>query len=219
MSISRHTIRHVVWDWNGTLLDDTALCIEIMNGLLGERGLPLLDKTRYRAIFDFPVVDYYTRLGFDFTRDPFDIIGAEFIRRYEARRAEARLHPGAIGTLAALRAAGFTQSVLSAYLHDTLETLLAHFGVRDFFDDVLGGDNVYARGKIEQGRTWMRAQSLDPAAVLLVGDTRHDFEVSQAMGCRCLLVADGYHPREKLEGLGPPVVDDLSGVCRELGVG
>jgi phosphoglycolate phosphatase len=212
-------IRHLVWDWNGTLLDDTALCIAIMNELLRERGLPLLDKARYQAIFDFPVVGYYERLGFDFARDPFEIIGAEFIRRYEARRTEARLHAAATATLSALQAAGFSQSVLSAYKHDTLESLLAHFRVRDFFTDVLGSDNVYAHGKIEQGRAWMRRQAIDPAAVALIGDTRHDFDVAQAMGCRCLLVADGYHPREKLEPLGAPVVDDLLGVCMELGVG
>ncbi|HMP75665.1 MAG TPA: HAD family hydrolase [Kiritimatiellia bacterium] len=212
-------VKHVVWDWNGTLLDDTALCIEIMNELLGERDLPQLDKARYQEIFDFPVVDYYARLGFDFSRDPFHLIGAEFIRRYEARRTEARLHAAATSTLTALRAAGFSQSVLSAYKHDTLESLLAHFEVRGFFGDVLGSDDVYAHGKVEQGRAWIRTRAIDPRHMLLIGDTRHDFEVAVAMGCHCLLVADGYHPRSKLEPLGAPVVDDLSGVCKELGVG
>lgn len=212
-------IRHIVWDWNGTLLDDTALCIDVMNGLLAERGMPLLDKTRYQVLFDFPVIEYYKRLGFDFSRDPFDIIGAEFIRRYEMRRTEARLQPHAIKTLSALRAAGFTQSVLSAYKHDTLESLLNHFTVRAFFNDVLGSDNVYAHGKIDQGRAWMRAQSIDPQSALLIGDTRHDYEVAQAMGCHCLLVADGYHPRAKLEPLGAPVVNTLREVNAWLGVG
>lgn len=211
-------IRHVVWDWNGTLLDDTALCIDIMNGLLAERGLPLLTKERYQELFDFPVVDYYRRLGFDFERDPFHIVGAEFIRRYEARRSEARLQPRARETLAELHAAGFTQSVLSAYKQDTLESLLEQFGVRCFFLDVVGSDNVYAHGKIDQGRLWMASQGLDPSEVLLVGDTRHDFEVARELGCRCLLVADGYHPRSKLEPLGAPVVDNLEGVPVFLGL-
>ncbi|MCS6772181.1 MAG: HAD family hydrolase [Kiritimatiellae bacterium] len=211
-------IQHVVWDWNGTLLDDTALCIEIMNGLLAERGLPLLDEARYRRLFDFPVIEYYRRLGFDFSRDPFDVVGAEFIRRYEARRSEAPLQPRARETLAALKGAGFAQHVLSAYHAGTLETLLAEKGVRDFFEDVVGSDNVYAHGKLDQGREWIQRRRLNPSEVLLIGDTRHDFEVARAMGCLCLLVADGYHPREKLEPLGAPVVDDLRGVCEFLGL-
>lgn len=217
--MSAHTISHVLWDWNGTLLDDTALCIDIMNGLLSERGLPLLDKARYQQLFDFPVVEYYQRLGFDFRRDPFEQIGAEFIHRYEQRRMEARLQPAAHATLSALRRAGYTQSMLSAYQQDTLESLLKAFSLREFFCEVVGSDNVYAHGKTAQGQAWMRAQSIDPRAVILIGDTRHDFEVADAMGCRCLLVADGYHPRSKLDPLGAPVVDDLSGVCTELGVG
>lgn len=209
---ARSGIRHIVWDWNGTLLDDTELCIDVMNGLLAERGLPLLDSARYREIFDFPVVEYYRRLGFDFDRDPFHIIGAEFIRRYEARRAEARLHPQALETLAALREAGYAQSILSAYKQDTLESLLLHFGIRAYFNDVIGADNVFAHGKLDQGRAWIRRQSIEPGAIVLIGDTRHDHDVAQAMQCQCLLVANGYHSRAKLKSSGARVLDNLADV-------
>lgn len=212
------SIRHLIWDWNGTLFDDTALCIDVMNGLLAERGLPPLDRERYRMLFDFPVIEYYRRLGFDFAKEPFEVVGAEFIRRYEARRTEARLHEGARPTLAALRDAGFRQSVLSAYHHDTLETLLRECGVREYFEEVLGSDNVYAYGKLEQGLAWIRRRGIDPGEAALIGDTRHDYEVATAMGCRCFLIADGYHPREKLEPLGVPVFDSLREMAAALGV-
>lgn len=209
---ARPPLHHVVWDWNGTLLDDTWLCIDVMNGLLAERDMPQLTRERYHEIFDFPVIEYYRRLGFDFTRDPFEVIGAEFIRRYEQRRHEAALHQGARTALLYIGNHGLSQSVLSAYRHDTLVELLAHHGVRDFFCGVLGSDNVYAYGKLEQGRRWIRELGLDPPSVVLIGDTRHDFEVAHAMGCRCLLVADGYHPRARLAGLGAPVLDALEEV-------
>ena len=205
----REPCQHVVWDWNGTLLDDTWLCIEIMNELLAERNLPALSLARYHEVFDFPVEEYYRRLGFDFSRDPFPVVGAEFIRRYEIRRAETHLHRAARTTLEHIRMRKISQSVLSAYRHDTLEELLAHFEVRPFFTGVLGSDNVYARGKIDQGRRWISESGVDPSTVLLIGDTIHDFEVASAMHCRCLLVADGYHPRSRLEPLGVPVVSGL----------
>lgn len=208
----RAGIRHAIWDWNGTLLDDTALCIDVMNGLLAERSLPPLTHARYLEIFDFPVIDYYRRLGFDFERDPFAVLGAEFIRRYEARRLESPLHGGAVATLDFAHERGLPQSVLSAYRHDTLVELLAHFNLSHYFVDVLGSDNVYARGKVEQGRRWIAHAQLDPRTVVLIGDTTHDFEVAEAMGCRCILVADGYHPRAKLERCGVPVFDDLAGL-------
>lgn len=210
-------IDHIVWDWNGTLFDDTDLCIDVMNGLLRERDMPALTRDRYHEIFDFPVIEYYRRLGFDFNRDPFAIVGAEFIRRYETRRHEARLQPDAIATLETLRASGLTQSVLSAYRHDTLVELLHHFGVLPFFTGVLGSDNVYAEGKIEQGRRWIRELSLDPQRVVLAGDTLHDADVAAAMGCRCVLIAHGYHTRARLEATGLPVVDSLAAFARRAG--
>ena len=71
----------IVWDWNGTLLDDAWLCVDVMNRMLKERGMPLKTLEEYRDLFDFPVKDYYSKLGYDFNSDPFDEIGMEFIIR------------------------------------------------------------------------------------------------------------------------------------------
>lgn len=202
-------IRHLVWDWNGTLLDDLDLSISIINELLAEHQLPTVDKAQYLEVFDFPVIDYYRRLGFDFDRVSFEVVGAEFIRRYELRRTEAPLHQSVQSTLQTLFDRGFSQSILSAYRQDSLESFLAHFGIRDYFDDIIGSDNVYAHGKIEQGRAWMRERGADPETTLLIGDTRHDLEVANAMNCRCLLIANGHHPRHRLTSLGVPVVNTL----------
>jgi phosphoglycolate phosphatase len=181
-----------------------------MNGLLRARGLPLLTLERYQALFDFPVIRYYERLGFDLQREPFEVVGTEFIRTYETRREEAALRPSARPVLEALRARGLTQSVLSAYRHDTLESLLRHFGVRDFFLRVIGSDDHYASGKVEQGRRYVQELHVDPSEVVLVGDTAHDHEVAVAMGVRCLLLPGGNHSRDRLEACGVPVLNDLA---------
>ena len=174
--------RHVIWDWNGTLFDDAHLCVDVMNRLLAARGLPLLTPERYQELFGFPVVDYNRRLGFDFAREPFEQVGSEFMAGYERRRLEGALRPEAPAVLAAFRRAGAGQSVLSAYRSDTLAELVAHFGIRGFFEAVIGGDDHYARGKTEQGLAGMRRSGVAPGEVLLIGDTVHDFEVARAMG-------------------------------------
>ena len=181
-----------------------------MNGLLRTRGLPLLTLDRYQQLFDFPVIRYYERLGFDLQREPFEVVGTEFIQTYERRRHEASLRPSARPVLTALRERGLTQSVLSAYRHDTLESLLHHFAVRDFFVRVIGSDDHYASGKVEQGRRYVRELHVAPAEVVLIGDTAHDHEVAVAMGVRCLLLPGGNHSRARLETCGVPVLDDLA---------
>src|SRR4051812_22587342 len=103
-------IRHVIWDWNGTLLDDAWLCVDVMNELLLQRGLPQITLADYAALFRFPVRDYYTALGFDFEREPFERVGTAFIEGYAAREAACGLRAGADEILTGVAARGATQS-------------------------------------------------------------------------------------------------------------
>lgn len=57
----------VLWDWNGTLLDDAALCCELLNTMLARHGYaPVGSMEAYRQVFCFPIETYYRRAGFDF---------------------------------------------------------------------------------------------------------------------------------------------------------
>ena len=70
---------HIIWDFNGTLLDDAWLCVEILNDLLEKRKMPLITPALYGRIFDIPVIDFYEKIGFDFSIESFEIVGTEFI--------------------------------------------------------------------------------------------------------------------------------------------
>src|SRR5690606_8742813 len=86
---------HVIWDWNGTLLDDVALCLDIMNRMLDQRGMRRIEPVRYRQIFDFPVQLYYSQLGFDFDAEPFEDLAASYCDQYDARVIECALQHNA----------------------------------------------------------------------------------------------------------------------------
>ena len=70
---------NIIWDWNGTLLNDVDICVKSMNHLLEKRNLPLLDINRYKTVFGFPVKDYYAKIGFDFTKENFEIPANEYM--------------------------------------------------------------------------------------------------------------------------------------------
>ncbi len=208
--MTRAPYRHIIWDWNGTLLNDLDLSIEVMNTMLARRGLPRLDRSRYHALFDFPVRRYYERLGFDPVRDSFEQLSVEFITGYDAGRFGAALHRDAARTLATVRAAGLGQSILSAYRHETLHEIVAHFGLTPHFDHIAGLDNIHAHSKVALGRELVGRLGVAPAEILLVGDTLHDLEVARDLGVACALVAAGHHPAERLRASGAPVYDDLA---------
>lgn len=202
--------QHIIWDWNGTLLDDAGLCVAIMNDLLALRRLPALAPTTYEEIFDFPVVDYYRKVGFDFAIDPFEKLSDEFIGAYNRRVWACGLRDGAQAALAAGHQRGLTQSILSAMLQSTLDRLIAHFGLTHYFSAVTGLDNHHAAGKLALAQQWIAAQSTPRDTMLLIGDTVHDFEVAAALGIDCWLIHSGHHSRARLAALGAPIIESLA---------
>jgi phosphoglycolate phosphatase len=203
-------IAHVIWDWNGTLLDDADLCVEVMNVVLARRSLPPLTAHRYADRFRFPVRDYYADLGFDFERESFELIGTEFIAGYTAREASCGLRAEALATLDGLAARGLRQSVLSASEQQRLENQARRLEVHAHFEALVGLDDHYAAGKIEVGHAWMARSGVDPRRTLLVGDTDHDVEVARALGVRCVLVPSGHQSAERLARCGVTVLPRLS---------
>ena len=199
----------VIWDWNGTLLDDMGVCINVMNRVLGRRGLPELDGERYREIFGFPVRDYYEQLGFDFTAEPFERISFEFIGEYREESLRASLREGCIPVLNHVRARGIRQVILSASQKEDLIRQAGHFGTLGYFDELLGLDNCHAASKIELGREWLKTSGISPKEALLIGDTRHDFETAAELGCDCILLTCGHQSGERLSGLGVPLIGSL----------
>jgi phosphoglycolate phosphatase len=201
--------QHVIWDWNGTLLDDTQAGVNAVNAMLLARGLPLLDVPAYRDIFGFPVKDFYRAAGFRLETEDWDAMAREFHDRFLADTT-LRLHADAARALACLKAAGIGQSVLSASEQTILETMLADFGVTRFFAHVCGVDNLYGHSKLELGRSLLGRLGLPPGSVLLIGDSLHDHEVAAALNARCLLVAQGHQSRARLARSGAPVLDSLA---------
>ncbi len=208
--------RHILWDWNGTLLDDAWLCVEVVNGILRPLGLPAVTLQSYREHFDFPVVRYYERIGLPTDPEPFNVISERFIAGYHERFGECSLREGVEDVLRALHGRGAAMSVLSASRQDLLELAVGRFGIASYFASLNGIDTIHATGKLERGRELMRALGTAPGECVLIGDTVHDFEVAHALGLDCILLADGHHGRARLEATGAPVVESLAVLARAL---
>jgi phosphoglycolate phosphatase len=204
------THRHIFWDWNGTLVNDTRLCLEILNGQLRKSGLVQLTMGQYRDRFEFPLRKFYQDIGFDFRSDPFENISLRFGAEYEQRRFECSLHKGVRETIRRLSAAGMRHSVLSAYNQELLVGMIAHFGLSGMFDHIIGPDNTHADGKIGEGQRLLDILGIPASQVIMIGDTVHDFEVARAIGVDCVLVACGHHTQSKLEQCGVPVAKGIS---------
>lgn len=204
----------IIWDWNGTLLNDIDACVESINALLQSRRLPLMDKTRYKELFGFPVRLYYENIGFDFSKEPYDEVAMEFMNEYLTRLHRLELHSDVLPVLKHFRDHSYRQAVLSAMEQETLEKSLDQKGITPFFSVIMGISNHFAEGKTENARKILSSLNLNPENALLIGDTIHDHEVAEKIGCRCVLVADGHQSPERLKATGRQVVKDLFELIR-----
>jgi phosphoglycolate phosphatase len=209
MNTTASKYTHIIWDWNGTLMDDAWLTNQVMNGMLSRRGLPTITPEHYAEIFDFPISDYYQRAGWDFSIIPFKTLKNESLTEYNRRILECRLREGTVEALSRVTQAELTQSVLSAAEQSMLEQWVNHYQVADYFESVNGIDNQYAAGKVDMAKKWLAESGRDPSRMLMVGDTTHDVHNAEEMGVDCMLIYSGHMSRSRLEATGARVVDRL----------
>ena len=201
---------HIIWDWNGTLLDDAWLCVDVMNQMLAERKMPLISLDKYRNIFNFPVKDYYGALGFNFNNEPFEEVGMEFMILYNQRQNECDLHPEVIGLLNRIKYLDYSQSILSAREQTELRHETRERKVDQFFQLIYGLDDHYAHGKTDVGIKLLEDLAIPIARLLFIGDTLHDSEVADELMIDCILLPNGHQSKERLEKCHHPVMHSLS---------
>lgn len=199
---------YLIWDFNGTLLDDAKACLDSVETLLKARGLPPIGSlSHYREVFCFPVIDYYRNAGFDFSKEPYEKVADEWVELYLKNSKTSTLHDGTEEVLAHFRDLGFRQIILSATESQMLRGQIRGLGIDGYFEELLGRGDVYAGSKTQLGQNWR--QRHPDEKVLFIGDTEHDAETAAAMGADCVLIAAGHQSRKILEATGMPVIDNI----------
>lgn len=201
--------KNVIWDWNGTLLNDLELCVNTINSLLGLRNLPLLSNRSYKEVFSFPVKQYYESAGFDFSKEDFAVPAREFIDKYNAEVNQCKLHKSAKKVLKLFRSNNIRQFVLSAMKQDMLDSTIQFHGISGYFEKIAGLDDHYAVSKMEQGKRLLMETGIKTFETCLIGDTLHDYEVAEELGLDCILIADGHQSGKRLKATGTLVLRSL----------
>ena len=205
-------IQYILWDFNGTLINDVDVCLKNMNRLLVKHKKEPIDLTTYRSVFTFPVIEYYKSVGIIKKDDEFEAIAHEWMNGYYAMEKDLQVFDDTVENLKRVHRLGLKQGVLSASSTAQLKRLLDQHNLTQYMDHILGLDDIYAKGKVEIGLGFIQNHHLNPKDILLIGDTIHDYEVAERMGINCILCARGHQSSEILSRAGCPVVDDIRAV-------
>ncbi len=205
----------IIWDWNGTLLNDVDLCVETMNSVLTKHGYSnQLSVEKYRNIFTFPVKDYYGKAGFDFERHSFDIVGLEFIEIYNKKVNDCSLQPNAIEVLRYFQSKKIKQIVISAREKNALIDDIRTFKIEQYFDFIEGISNNYAKGKTILFDDFFSKNNYDKNKVLLIGDTIHDYEIAKQFGLNFILFVKGHQDASHFNDDSIKTIENLSEIIQ-----
>ena len=203
-------IENIIFDFNGTIIDDVDCCLLLLNKLLDTRNHPPINKKRYKDIFRFPIIEYYKLAGFNFknNQDNYQELAQMFQDEYHKCCNNCSLYPHLEESLKRY----FPTKrliVLSATVTAELKKQLAHYGIDKYFQDILGIDSIYVEGKIDVAKQFMSNSKIDPQQTVVIGDTDHDYEVAKAIECHSILFSQGHQSRKTLEKCSPDyVIDD-----------
>lgn len=207
----------VIFDFNGTLLDDCDCCLKILNLLTKEYGLGYVSKEHYKSIFTFPVYEYYQSLGFDVSFDSFEKVGKKFHKYYnEFSYKEVKLFDDVKPLLSFLKDNNYKIVCLSATKIDTLVKQLKFYGIYEYFNDVVGLNDALANSKEKVAIEYMNSCNMNPSEVIFVGDSIHDFEVANAINVKAILVSTGHTNKDRLLKVTSDVIDSLSDIKKYL---
>ena len=127
-------VKTVIFDFNGTILDDLDLCFNILNKMLNMYNHPSISKDRYLDIFTFPVIEYYKKAGFNFEKESFDELAPIFMDLYQPNSLKCSLHQGIIEIIKKWRDNGKKIILLSASKRNLMIEQLQSFGIENLFD-------------------------------------------------------------------------------------
>ena len=199
--------KHIVWDWNGTIIDDINLSVDIFNEMCDTCGIGGLSIEDYQKKFKIPVSDFYIEHGFDFNKFDFDKISVYYVEQYNKRRFSCPLHDGVVDIMRYLNESGVSQSILSAYEQNYLRECVQHYGLEKYMENVFGLDNILAGSKAGLAKSLAKRIDAQGSEILMIGDTAHDKDASDAMGADCVFVAKGHNSADRLMNLGVPVFE------------
>lgn len=204
-------MKHIIWDWNGTLFHDIDAVVGATNAVFRPYGLAPLTPDTFRATYTRPIwVAYQRFLGRDLRVGEWEELDHGFHSNYHELMRNCDLDTTARTALDEWQAAGGTQSLLSMWWHDRLVPTIHDYGIDGYFDRVDGLRGAGGGPKAEHMAAHLAALGLDAADVLVIGDSVDDADAAREVGARAVVYTGGMSSRSALLATGAPVVDRLA---------
>ncbi|MDR0848799.1 MAG: HAD hydrolase-like protein [Propionibacteriaceae bacterium] len=212
-------VRHIVWDWNGTLLDDTPATVRAAMAGLNAIGHPVdLTVESWREIATRPLHDIYERLvGSPLNLDQWKIVEDVWLETYVSSLSTVSLNPTALPALDEAASRGITSSIVSLHLETELRAHVEALGIADRFTHIRGSQDMGAGirpSKADEVDGQLADLGIRPDEAAMIGDMADDGREGVEAGVHVVLVPTGDTSKRRLVASGFPVADSLLDAVR-----
>lgn len=199
---------HIIWDWNGTLLNDIEASLASVNDMLSMRKMPHINNVYYKECIGVPIIKFYEKV-FDMEKEDYSLIIKQYNEGYLCHLVDCGLTDGAREALDFFKDSGAKQVIVSSSNNAQLCKNAEKYGVTEYFDALLGSQDFYAGSKIERAAEYLKKSGAEKGRVLVVGDLEHDAEMAAELGADCVLLTSGHEHPERLKSAEVPLIDNL----------
>ena len=203
-------MKHIIWDFNGTLLNDTQLSLDLDNDVFEKLGIPSITMEDYKSNMTMPVRDFYPAVGVDYSKHSYEEIARLWLDEFNQKAVGVGLVSGALELIQKLHEQGRSQSVLSASYEPSVREQCKALGLTPYMKDISGLEDESASKKTEIGRRQLRELGLEGRDVVLIGDMLTDAHLAEALGVDCILVSWGHNDMKRLRSSGLPVANEIA---------
>lgn len=220
------SLKLVVWDWNGTLFDDTDILVQAVNSAESPiYGIPEITVEEYQELYEVPIKNWFAKMGVD--SETFQRLSQQaanaFERDYEAAALHAPIRIGAREVLIMLRNNGIDQIILSNHTLEGIYLQLARLDIEQYIRTVLANDIIggaHFRGKQERLANYLKENGIAASSVVIIGDTQEEVHIGKNLGLSTIAITGGACSEARLHQTKPDrlihSLEELRNIIEEL---
>lgn len=193
----------IVFDWDGTLFDSTALIVRCIQGACRDLGVEVPSDERAAYVIGLGLRDALAHAAPGLPEDRYPELGQRYRHHYFERQHELVLFPGTLEMLQGLKSRAHRLAVATGKSRAGLDEALAGTSLKPLFDATRTADETRSKPHPLMLQQLMSELGADPGRTLMIGDTTHDLELARNAGCASVGVGYGAHPTDGFGVLQP----------------
>ena len=193
----------IVFDWDGTLFDSTALITRCIQAACADLGVPVPSDKNASYVIGMGLIEALQHAAPGLPRERYPELGQRYRHHYFARQHEVVLFEGTLAMLQALKGRHHWLGVATGKTRRGLDEALQSVRLHEVFDATRTADETASKPDPRMLLELMAEFGVEPERTLMIGDTTHDLQLAMNAGAARLGVGYGAHPHEDFAGFEP----------------